>query len=513
MKLGNVLAANAGRFPDQVAAICQDRKITFGELDERANRLANALHARGVKIGDRIVINLPNGLELVEAMAGVLKSGAVMVPLSTRLTANEVAYIVSDCEPAAMIYTEDLRPQAAVALESMPGALRLIVGAAVEGEETFKAFVESGASQPPPALSIATDDCVIGYTSGTTGRPKGAVSTHANIIVAHGFMNALEWELTQRDVILATTPMAHRTGLGRLANMFYLGCRVVMQPRFDAAEAVDLIEREKVTVIGGVPTIVRMLLPEFEKRPDVGKSLRLIVATGEVFPVPLKQRLRQRLPHVGLYSFLAQTESGFVAGLRPDEQLKKPAALGRPVPGVEVRLADVAGNEVAKGEAGEILVRCGQPGHGTVMREYFRNPEATKASFVGEWFRTGDVGYFDDDGFLYFADRAKDMIVTGGLNVYSKEVELTLQEHAAVEDAAVIGMPDDEFGESVVACIVLRKGQEASAEDLIEHCRRRIASYKKPKHVHFISELPRNATGKVVKPELKRRFAQQYVKA
>ena len=509
MKLGTVLAANARRFHDHVALVCQDRRMTFGELDNRANRFANALHDKGVEIGDRVVIYLANSVELVEAMAGVLKSGALIVPLSTRLTAQEVAHIVGDCEPKAVVYSDDLRPQASAALEGRPSVLRLVVGTPGKGETSFDAFVGAGSPLQPPLIPAAADDCVIGYTSGTTGRPKGAVSTHSNIITAHGFMNALEWGLSERDVILATTPMAHRTGLGRLANMFYLGCRVVMQPRFDAADAVNLIEREQVTVIGCVPTVIRLMMPELERRPEAAASLRLIVATGEVFPVPLKQRLLKALPHVGLYSFLAQTEAGFVAGLRPDEQALKPDALGRPVPGVEIRLLDANGTDASTGQPGEILVRCGTRGHGTIMREYFRNPKATEDSFVGDWFRTGDVGYFDADGFLYFADRAKDMIVSGGLNVYSKEVELTLLEHPAVEEAAVFGVPDAEFGEAVVACVLVKPGRKATAEDLIEHCRKLIASYKKPKHVHFVAELPKTGTGKIIKGELKKRFATQ----
>jgi len=418
MKLGTALATNARRYPDKAAVICDGRRLTFRQLDTRANQLGNALLARGISQGDRVIVYLANGIELVEAMAGILKIGAVIVPLSTRLTAAEVAHIASDCEPKAAIYSTDLRPQSAAALEGKSGVIRLVVGTPVAGEESFEAFVASGAPQAPPAPSATNDDLMISYTSGTTGRPKGAIATNSNIVIANGFMNALEWEMSEHDVVFATTPMAHRTGLGRMANMFYLGCALVMQPRFDAAAAVSIIEQEKVTVIGGVPTVYRMMLPEIERRPEALRTVRLIVATGEVFPVPIKERLFKSVPHVGLYSFLAQTESGFIAGLRPDEQRERPNALGRPVPGVEIRIVDPQGNEVSHGETGEILVRCGLRGTGTVMREYFRNPKATEEAFYGEWFRTGDVGYFDDDGFLYFADRAKDMIVSGGLNVY-----------------------------------------------------------------------------------------------
>jgi acyl-CoA synthetase (AMP-forming)/AMP-acid ligase II len=507
MKLGTLLVANAKRHPHKTAVACDGEKRTFRELNERANRLANALIARGVRPADRVIVYLANGIELVEAMAGIMKMGAVIVPLSTRLTAGEVAHISSDCEPEAVIYSADLRPQVEAATTGKTGLIKLIVGATQAGEEAFTPFLESGPAHEPPLLSAHNDDLLIGYTSGTTGRPKGAVITHNNLILANGFMNTLEWELSSRDVILATTAMAHRTGLGRLANTFYLGCTLHMQAKFDAAACVDLIEREKVTVVGGVPTVYRMLAPVIEKRPEAARSLRLIVATGEVFPVPLKERLWKALPHVGIYSFLAQTESGFIAGLRPEEQKTKPGALGRPVPGVEVRIVDAEGHDVETGQAGEILVRCGTRGVGLILREYFRNPKATEEAFYGEWFRTGDVGYFDDEGFLYFADRAKDMIVSGGLNVYSKEVELTLAEHPAVEEAAVFGVPDAEFGEAVAACVVLKAKQHATPEALIEHCRARIASYKKPRHVHFVAELPKTGTGKIQKAELKKRFA------
>jgi long-chain acyl-CoA synthetase len=511
MKLGTLLTANALRYGGKVAVVCDGHRLTFAQLEQRAHQLANALLARGLGPGDRVIVYLPNGIELVEAMAGILKMGGLIVPLSTRLTAGEVAHIVGDCEPKAAVYSDDLRSQAGPALERAPGALRLVVGKPAAGEQHFTTFLEAGSTATPPILSSARDDLMIAYTSGTTGRPKGAVITHNNIILANGFMNTLEWDLSAKDVILATTAMAHRTGLGRLANTFQLGCTLLMQGRFDAAGCVDLIEKEKVTILGGVPTVFRLMAPELEKaaasRPEALRSLRLMVATGEVFPVPLKERLFQIMPHVGLYSFLAQTESGFIAGLRPDEQAGKIGALGRPIPGVEIRITDAAGNDKHQGEAGEILVRCGTRGVGLVLREYFRNPKATEEAFFGEWFRTGDVGYFDADGYLYFADRAKDMIVSGGLNVYSKEVELALQEHPSVEEAAVFGVPDAEFGEAVTACVQLKPGKTATADELIDHCRERIASYKKPRHVHFVPDLPKTGTGKLMKQELKKRFS------
>jgi len=317
-----------------------------------------------------------------------------------------------------------------------------------------------------------------------------------------GFMNYKEWGLTPDDRIIATTPMAHRTGLGRIANMVCVGCTVVVMPRFDPAACVDTIEKERITVIGLVPTIARMLMPEIEKRPDACRTLRIMVATGEAFPIEVKQRLAKALPNLGLYSFYAQTESGFITCLRPEEQESHAASCGRAVPAVEIRIVDSNMNDLPVGGTGEILMRCGARGL-TVMQGYWRNPEATEAAFHEGWLRTGDVGRFDEDGYLYFVDRAKDMIVSGGLNIYSREVEDALETHPAVNEAAVVPMPDREFGEAVCAFVTFHPDRSATEAELIEHCRDLIASYKKPKRIRAVETLPRNSTGKVTKMQLR----------
>ena len=507
MKLGALLSDNARRTPDKICVICEDKRITFAEIDARSNRIANALLDRGIAIGDRVAVYMPNSITVAEALAGVIKTGSLVVPISTRLTADEVSYIINHSEPKAIFFPASHRETALGAIGEMPGMIRICVGATEAGESEFEEFTASGSETQPPALPAQPDDCVIGYTSGTTGKPKGAVGTHSNLIVG-GFIHAREWELRSDDVVFATTPMAHRTGLSRLASSFQFDTPVVMQPRFDAENAVELIEREGITIMGCVPTIVRMMLPHIEERPEADKTLRLVSATGELFPEVLRKRLFAAAPHVGLYSFLAQTEGGVLLSVMPQDQDFKPKAMGAPIPGVEIKLVDENLKEVAQGENGEILVRCGEPGQYTVMREYFRNPQATREAFTEDgWFRTGDVGYGDEDGYYYFADRAKDMIVTGGLNVYSKEVELALLDHAAVDDAAVYGVPDQEFGEAIMACIQLKPGGKAEVADMIEHCRERIASYKKPKHVRFIDELPRTSSGKILKYQLKQEFA------
>ena len=508
MKLGTLLADCALRYADREAVICGDRRITFGELAGRANRLANALLAEGLAVGDRVALYLPNSAELVEAMAGVANAGGLMVPISTRLTTAEVRFIFEDCQPFAIFFAPEYRESAHAAAVNLPDARMIAMDAPAGGELGFEALVAAADGSPPPPLPTDYDDLVIGYTSGTTGKPKGAIATHRNVIFVHGFMNSIEWRVGADDRTLVTTPMAHRTGLGRIANMFCLGSCVVILPRFDAAEAVDLIEREEITVIGTVPTIARLMLPEIESRPKACRSVRTLVATGEVFPVEVKKRLLAALPELQIFSFFAQTESGFVACLRPEEQLTHPHSAGRTVPGVEIRIVDKDLNDLPAGEAGEVLVRCGGPGEIMTMRCYYNRPEATAETILeGGWIRTGDMCRFDADGYLYFVDRVKDMIVSGGLNIYSKEVEIALIDHPAVADAAVIGVPDAAFGEAVMAYVEPTDGASATTEELIAHCRTLIASYKKPKFVHFIDALPRTGTGKVQKQILRARAA------
>ena len=280
MKLGSILASNALRVPAKAAIVCDGRRVTWRELDQSANRVANALLEHGLQVGDRVGLSLPNGIELVSAVCGILKAGGIVVPISARLTAGEVGVIVEDSTPRALIFGDGQRPLVGPARTQT----RIVVGAAEPGELSFAHIMSAGNVNAPPPLPIEADDALIGYTSGTTGRPKGAISTHANLVVGQGIMTAREWGLGADDVIFATTPMAHRIGIARIANAICLGATLVTTAQFDAANAIDIIAREGVTAIGCVPTIARMLLPHIAARPQACASLRVMVATGEAFP-------------------------------------------------------------------------------------------------------------------------------------------------------------------------------------------------------------------------------------
>jgi len=499
LNLGTLLTATTRRTPDREAVVCGDRRVSFGELETRATGLAAALQGLGLKPGDRVALHMANSIAVVETMAAVLKAGGIVVPISTRLAAPEIRYMMEDAEPVAVIYSPREREMIRD-VTAGTGRMHFIVSEDAKAGETSLDDLIAGAGGRAPVLAPFTPDhALLSYTSGTTGRPKGALATHRNLVIAQGWMIATELRLSAADRTLVATPMAHRTGTARMASSFCVGSTLILQEAFDPAETVRLIEAERASHIGVVPTIVRMLLPEIEVRPKACASLRTMVATGETFPAALKDRLFAALPQLGLNSFYSQTEAGPITNLRPEEQSRYPDSIGLPLAGTELRIVDAALRDVEPGEAGEILVRCGAPGEVSMMAGYYNRPDDTKAVFVDGWLRTGDVARQGADGYYYFVDRLKDMIVSGGLNIYSREVEDALLTHPAVSEAAVIGVPDPDFGEAVMAFVVPADGAPPEETALIEHCRARIASYKKPRHIRFVDALPRNSTGKVAK--------------
>ena len=500
---GNLLTVVAQRSPKKEALVCGTERLDFATLEAFANKMANALLSLGLIPGDRIVLHMPNCVTAALAMAAIAKAGGIIVPVSTRLVGAEIRHIINDADPFAVLYSPSCRDTIANICKNS-STIKLISNNAAEGESDINELMSEAVDEPPSPLQIKSDDALLCYTSGTTGRPKGVISTHRNVVIGQCSLGALEWELSSNDRMLCATPMAHRIGIARLAGSFSTGSTLVLQERFDPAETIKLIEAEGITHIGVVPTIARMLLPHIEKNPKACATLIGMLATGEAFPVPLKEQLFAALPHLRLFSFYSQTEAGLVSCLSPDEQLTRPYSVGQPASGVEVRLVDQNLDEVPSGEPGEVLVRSGAPGDITVMREYFKRPDDNAEVFVDGWLRTGDLGKRDSDGYLDFVDRLKDMIISGGLNIYSREVEDALESHSAISEAAVVGVPDTEFGEAVLAFVVCKPTDDRpSAEDLTAHCLSRIASYKKPKEIRFVDQLPRNSTGKVAKAELR----------
>ncbi len=496
MKTQVILHAFAQRVPDREALVCEDTRISYAEFDRRTNRIAAVLSAKGVRAGDRVLLFVANGVAWPLLCLGVMKLGALVVPVSTRLTAHEIAFLVRDAQPRLVVVSDDLRAIADHAVADFPADVATV------GEIDASAVRAPADPWPVPYDS---DDCMIGYTSGTSGTPKGAITTHNNLVLV-GLVNNLDYALTEHDRIMVTTPFAHRTAIARLYNALTLGATLVIMPHFDAAETLATIVRERVSVTGLVPTVARMLLDAIDGDASPYANLRMMISVGEAFPIELKKRLFATLPNIKLSSALAMTEAFGAAVLKSEDQITHAAAAGRPTPGVEVMLADDAGNAVPVGEIGEILVRSGVPGQEFMMRGYWNRPRETAEAFRDGWLLTGDMGRFDADGYLYVVDRKKDMILSGGLNIYSKEVEQAILSHPAVADVAVVGTADPQFGEAVVAFVELKRDAHATQDEIIEHCRSLIASYKKPKYV-FFDGFPKNAQGKALKKELREQVA------
>ena len=321
--------------------------------------------------------------------------------------------------------------------------------------------------------------------------PKARCNTHANVLVQNVEHHVAAWGIDEDDRFLVTTPLAHRAGVGRLINALGLGATLVIMERFDADEALALIERERITVAGLPPTVIRMMLPAVRANPRSCASLRRVIVSTEAFPAHLMREIAALLPQTQFYAVYGMSEAA-VSCASLEEQLERPGTVGRPLPGVEVKIADDH----------ELLVR----GRHAVMRGYFNRPQANAEAFRDGWFHTGDLARMDGEGYLYVMDRAKDMVITGGYNVYSKEVEQVLGQHPDIAEAAVVGVPDALYGEAVAAFVQLQPGAQLSAAQVVEHCRLHLAGYKKPRHVIFVQALPRNSLGKVLKSELRRCF-------
>ncbi len=507
MHTGTILHQHAIRHPERPAVIFGDRTLTFQELDTGSNQLANALIDCGLKPGDRVVLYVGNSLALIEVIAAVWKAGGITVPITPWIVGPELAFMVGDCQPFAIFYGPEQTEHVDHALVGHSDVMRILIGeSAAASVTTLDSLRSFGAETLPAALPTDATDAMIGYTSGTTGHPKGAVITHSNLITTQ-LSSATYWGLALDDVWLVSTPIAHRVGLTRMIACFCLGATLVVMPRFTPEAAIDLIIQHRITALGTVPTVCRRLLEAMEHTDHAFEHLRFISATGEAFPLALKDRLFERLPHVHLVSCYASTEGGVIAALLPHEQWVKPSSVGRSMPGMEIRVIDTDGQDVAQGESGELLVRSGEPGCSLVAREYFNRPDANRDSFSDGWFHTGDMGYFDEEGYLYLVDRVKDMILSGGLNIYSREVEQTIEALPGVREVAVVAGPDADFGECVVAYVACRPDMPVTAEAILAQCRDQIASYKKPKHILFVEQLPRNVNGKVLKTDLRQRAA------
>ncbi len=497
-----VLAHHATRTPDRPMTVFEGGVTTYGDMATRAVALAGGLHERGVGPGDVVGLLSYNCPEFLEVVFATNHLGAIAMPINWRLAAPEVHYILEHSEARAFVCDASLLELGDDATDGFDTPVRVCISESSVDGWTRLVDLRDAPAPPPPRVAAAGDDVHrLMYTSGTTGRPKGVMLTHANLAWKN-FAHLVEFGFTSDDLGLACGPLYHVGALDlTTTSLIAAGATTIIHRVFDAAAVAEELERSRVTTVWLAPAMVNalMALPDIEAR-DLS-SVRVIINGGEKMPLPLIERLQRVFPSAWFADAYGLTET--VSGdtfLDRDSIVTKRGSVGRPCLHLEVDIWDEAGRSVAPNERGEIVLRGPK-----VFPGYWRDPDATAAAFAGGWFHTGDIGVRDDDGYLFIVDRLKDMIVSGGENIAGSEVERVLYEHDAVLEAAVVGRPDDRWGEVPVAFVVLHPGADITAEALIEHCRAELAKFKVPKDVTFLDALPRNPSGKVLKRELRGR--------
>ena len=478
-----LIAAAARRRPEHLAVAWDSGALSWAELTGRAAAAARAMAARGVRAGDAVALDLPNGWPFVAALLGGLGLGATVTPVNPMLTAEERAGILADLRPAAVIGGD--------ATLAGPDAAGLTDDGAAGARDTERPLA------PWTPADTAEAPALILYTSGSTGRPKGSVLSHAALTFANRSWADDVIALTPDDVVLSTLPLSHSLGLnGALLAPLLAGAAVVLGDRFAPEAALAAIARHRVTVLPGVATMFRRLLDAPELAAADLSSLRVALSGAAPCPWELADEWRRRTG-VRILRGYGSTELFRPISHLAAEPADPPEAIGRAVPGVDIRAVDEDGGPVPPGEAGELVIRTP-----AALDGYLGQPEETRAVLVDGWFRTGDLAVISADGFVRIVGRKKELILRGGYSVMPGEVEAALHSHPAVAEAAVVGVPHPELGEEVAAFVLLRSGAAIAPEELIRHCRERLAGYKYPRRVTIVEQLPRGATGKVLKSRL-----------
>lgn len=467
--------------------------ITYAEWDARANALARALVARGIEPGDRVAIYMPGELVLdwVVAYAGAHRAGSVVVPANTRLSERELVTMLGHAEVHALLSSDSLLGTALAVREQVP-SLTLLASAGGTGPEVVPwSDLLSGddrAFQVPRELDDLAD---IMYTSGTTGTPKGVAVRHRNVAMIPN------WDVRfTGGGWIHGAPLFTFAGIAFIYNPMKMGLRGWYQPKFDAGQWLEIVERDRPGWAFMVPAMCELLVahPDFERR-DLSSLEMVSIGSAPISPATLRI-MQDRLPQAAVSNAYGMTEAGPAYIVMPkEEQAKRVGSVGKPMPPMEIKIVGEDGDDLRPGEIGELLTRI--PGK---QREYYKDDGATGSTWTADgWLRSGDLAYLDEDGFIYICGRKKDLIIRGGNNVYPTDVEAVLLEHPAVQEAAVLGVPHEVLGEDIAAFVVCRQGAEASPDDLLAFCAERLADYKRPRQITLVAELPRNATGKVMK--------------
>jgi fatty-acyl-CoA synthase len=511
LTVAEVVAAQARLRPDKIGARDSRRALSFRQWHARASGLANALHALGLERGDRVAVLAHNCVEWMEIYVALARAGLVAVPINFRLVGPEIEYIVRHCGARAFLVQDDLveRVEAIRDRLDVPPERFVHFGAATAPAAwtSYEALIEQASATGPDVDVRPEDAWVLMYTSGTTGRPKGAIRSHGGSALI-SLITALDMGFTPDDTALLVMPMCHANSLYFSFTFTYLGATCVVDDRksFDPERLLRTLAEQQITFTSLVPThyVMMLALPAATRRAyDVGRVSKLMISSAPARR-DTKLAIMEQFPNSQLFELYGSTEAGWVTLLRPHEQLTKLGSVGREWTGSgAIKLLDAEGHELPDGEVGELFSRTPYAFDG-----YWKDPERTAEAFRGAWCSVGDLARRDEDGYYHLVDRKSNMIISGGENVYPSEIEGALGAHPAVQDVAVIGVPDEKWGEAVHAVIVPHAGNTASEMEIIDWCRERIAGYKRPRSISFVTEaeMPRTATGKILHRVLRERY-------
>ncbi|MCR9287602.1 MAG: long-chain fatty acid--CoA ligase [Bacteroidetes bacterium] len=513
LNLSVLLEDSARRYPNKDAFIFMDTHLSYAQVNGAANQIANGLKSIGIQPGDKVALSCLNLPYFPMIYYGILKAGATVVPLSVLLKREEVAYHLKDSDAKAYFCFLGapglpMLEEGFAGFQNAPDCKNFFVITAkptdpspIEGQKTMGMLMGSQSPICETARTNAEDTAVIIYTSGTTGRPKGAELTHSNLTL-NSILSANLSQCNEEDTWLIVLPLFHIFAMVVLMNAgVYKGTANVLLPRFDPEAVLGLMQKHKVSIFAGVPTMYWGLVNYENTKFDlkgIASNLKMALSGGASLPVSVLEDFEAKF-NVPILEGYGMSEGSPVVTFNHPNKVRKPGSVGTPVWGVEVRVVDENDNEMPVGEKGEIVYR----GH-NVMKGYYKRDEVNKEVLRGGWLHSGDVGVMDEDGYFYIVDRTKDMVIRGGLNVYPREVEEVMMKHPAVSLVAVIGIPDDQFGEEIKACVVLKEGECVEADELKAWTKERIAAYKYPRVIEFLDALPMSATGKILKKELRR---------
>ncbi len=513
MNLGQIQKLNAKKFKDTIALMDKDRSFTYPAMNERVNQLAHSLMLAGIQKGDKVAVFLENCIEIVELFLATAKTGIIMVPINFRLAGPEVEYIVHNSDAKALFVHDmfaDIIHPIKDKLINIPANNFVMVGEAGAGYREYEDFIRNADNHEPDVKVDAADTWILIYTSGTTGKPKGVIRSHESHI-AYYLNCSVDFGFNEKDVCLNVMPLCHINSIFFTFSFLYIGGSAYIHPAigFKSEEILEIIEKYQITFISLIPTHYTLILnaPDAAKQRNVS-SIRKLLCSSAPGRRSMKHAVMGFFSGVELYEAYGSTEGGIVTILKPEFQMTKLGSIGFEALGVDfIKILDPEGNEVPQGEIGELYSRGP-----TLFDEYYKMPDQTAESFKGGRFSAGDLARQDEDGFYHLIDRKKNMIITGGENVYPSEVEEVVGSHECVLDCAVIGLPDEKWGEKVTAVIVKKEGlkpEDITEEMIKECCRGNIAGYKTPKEIIFIEEdeMPRTPTGKILHRKLRDKYS------